>query len=153
MSEGRRLGLLPCPGADALGSGVPEARGGGGCRQGRELRAPSPLHLRESDGEGRGGRLRGRCGPWLPARGSASAVGQRLAGVTVHVPGLVCERPAAPGPFPSLRTRLPETLGLPELPRCFSSSGLHVRVPWDPVRKFGGVLTNSTVTDAEAEER
>lgn len=59
----------------------------------------------------------------------------------------------SPGPFPNLRTRLPETLGLPELPRCFSSSGLHVRVPWDPVRKFGGILTNSTVTDAEAEER
>lgn len=58
-----------------------------------------------------------------------------------------------PGSFSSLRTRLPETLGLPELPRCFSSLGLHVRVPWDPVRKFGGVLTNSTVTDAEAEER
>lgn len=58
-----------------------------------------------------------------------------------------------PGSFSSLRTRLPERLGLPELPRCFSSSGLHVRVPWDPVRKFGGILTNSTVTDAEAEER
>lgn len=58
-----------------------------------------------------------------------------------------------PGSFPSLRTRLPETLGLPELPGCFSSSGLHVRVPRDTVRKFGGVLTNSTVTDAEAEER
>lgn len=83
----------------------------------------------------------------VPVRGSA--VRQRLAGLTVLIQG----HPAgSPGSFPSHLSRLPEALGLRELPHCFSSSGLHVCVSCrDCVRKFGGVLTNSTVTDAEAE--
>lgn len=44
----------------------------------------------------------------------------------------------SPGPFPSLRTPLPEKLGLPELPRCFSSSGVSTSA-------FPGTLLGSLV--------
>lgn len=115
--------------AGALGSGVREERGGGGCGQGSGLEIPSS---RESQAPPpRGGTLRTP----VPARGSAcpvpsaragfeASVWQRLAGLTVLIRGLISGRPAAPGPFPATTSALPEALGLRELPHCFSSSGL-----------------------------
>lgn len=86
-----------------------------------------------------------RAGIGVPVRGPALAVGQRLAGQTVLIQGLVSGRSAAAGPFPATSRACPRHSGSEGFPIAF----LHVCVSCgDWVRKFGGVLTNSTVTDA-----
>lgn len=138
--------------AGALGSGGP---GGAGRRRPRAgpgapgLKFPPPGRVGKGrralkSGEGRCG-PRCSCGDRVPVRGPALAVGQRLAGQTVLFQGLVSGRSAAAGPFPATSRACPRHSDSESFPIAF----LHVCVSCgDWVRKFGGVLTNSTVTDA-----
>lgn len=115
-------------GADAVESGVPRGAGRrrlrarqggwvGGCSG---LEVPSAASegrtgtkgSEERGGPGPGGRRAGDVAdPGARARGARRRrrrSGKRLAGVTVLIPGHVCERPAgSPGPFPTQSPRAP----------------------------------------------
>lgn len=139
--------------AGALGVGgsgrlrAEAAAGRAGC-SGLEIPSTSESQEGTKGSEERGGTLRTPVlvrGIGVPVQGSASAVGQRLAGLTALIQGLVSGRSAAPGPFPATSRACLRHSGSESFPIAF----LHVCVSCgDWVRKFGGVLTNSTMTDA-----